>query len=240
MAESGAGDSMIGRKILVVVDDDFIAGALQEIFGKHGAAVFRTNDGPEALRAIYAVQPALIILDTVLPTVDGFETLENIRRVSKVPAVMLTSAGVAEADFKNGRWCPVYFVQKPFTPNNLLRPVRSALHLAPDDGVDGLGSLSFNDDYLVINGSGQVVEVAGRSVSLTRTELDILLYLLRRNGCSVTARELLREIWGLQYENSTDYVHVYIARLRKKLEPDPRNPRYLITEHGVGYRFQTI
>ena len=201
-----------------------------------GAKTFVASDGIEGLRQLFHLQP--VILDIMMPHKSGWETCRQIRELSNVPIIMLTSLN-AEEDMVRGLDCgAVDYVTKPFSTQVLLARSRAALRQSESLPTQRPFSESelYEDGYLKIDLKARRVFVADKAVDLTKTEFSLLAYLFHNQGIVLTFEQILQAVWGLGYEDSIQYVHVYVSRLRQKLEQDPKNPQYLLTEYGVGYR----
>ncbi|WP_433522613.1 response regulator [Nocardia pseudovaccinii] len=221
-------------KVLVVDDEPQIVRALRINLSVHGYEVITAATGADALRAAADEHPDVVLLDLGLPDVDGIEVLAGLRGWTSVPVIVL-SARTGSADkveaFDAGA---DDYVTKPFGMGELLARLRAAVRrgaAVTSDSVVVTASLS-------IDLAAKKVIKDGDTVRLTPTEWGILEMLLRNNGKLVGRRDLLREVWGPSHESETQYLRVYMAQLRRKLEVDPSHPKHLLTEAGMGYRFQ--
>jgi DNA-binding response OmpR family regulator len=228
---------MENKKILVIDDDVNLSQMIKFTFSRAGALVYTAVDGREGLHRFYEHRPDLVILDVRMPDVDGWETCRQMRMFSNVPVIMLTTLNKDEEIIRGLDCGADDFVSKPFSREVLLARARALLRRteAPFE-LDG--QVTYSDDYLVVNLEKRRVLVQGQMVQLTATEFRLLSYLLQNAGQVLTYRTILDKVWGWEYQDSVDYVHVYLSHLRRKIEEDPRNPRYLLTERGVGYRFE--
>ena len=228
---------MQGKTILVIDDDPEMLRLLEHIFSREGAQVCTAAGGQEGLRQFYNYPPHLVVLDVMMPDLDGWQVCARVRQMSDVPIIFLTALN-AEAEIIHGLDTgAVDYVTKPFSPHVLVARARAALRqteLAP--GTEKTDT--YRDDYLAIDLDARRVRVRGEPVKLTKTEYRLLAYLVENAGQVLTPQQILEYVWGREYRDSIDYTHVYMWRLRQKLEEDPQNPRYLLTEHGLGYRFQ--
>ena len=227
-----------GKKILVIDDDIFVRDIVTETMNREGAQVVTAENGQDGLRQFYASQPDLVVLDVMMPHISGWEICRQIRQLSDVPIIMLTSLG-KDADVIRGLdYGAVDYVVKPFNAKVLAARVRTALRqvnmIVPEEKEK---SLSFDDGHLTIDIEGHRVTCGDEPIKLTKTEFRVLAYLVQNGGVVLTFQQILENVWGWDYQDSIEYVHVYVSRLRQKLEPDPQNPRYLLTEYGIGYRF---
>jgi DNA-binding response OmpR family regulator len=225
------------KKILVIDDDVNLLQSIKFTFVRAGADVVTAVDGREGLHRFYEARPDLVILDVRMPDIDGWETCRQIRLFSHVPIIMLTTLNKDEEVIRGLDYGADDFVTKPFSREVLLARARALLRRT--DGPGDLGDqLTYSDDHLYISLEKRRVLVRGEPVQLTATEFRLLAYLLQNAGQVLTHRTILDKVWGWEYQDSVDYVHVYLSHLRRKLEEDPRNPRYLVTERGIGYRFE--
>lgn len=228
---------MADQKILIVDDDVALLRMVKRALTEADYQVITAANGQEALRQFYDQRPDLVILDVMMSKMDGWETCRSIRQLSNVPIIMLTAQG-SDADIMRGLDLGADdYVVKPFSLNVLLARVRAALRRATLPASEE-EAIAYHDDYLTIDLDKRRVLVNAQPIKLTATEFKLLAYLVRNAGRVLTFTQILENVWGWEYRDSIDYVHVYTSHLRQKLEPEPRNPRYLITEHGVGYVFE--
>ncbi len=224
------------NRVLVVDDDVALARALDINLRAHGYEVTVAHNGKAALDRVAHIHPAVVILDLGLPDMDGVEVLEGIRGWTAVPVIVLSARSTSAEKVEALDAGADDYVTKPFGMAELLARVRAAVRR----GVPSAGGSTDNvttDDFTVELDAHRVLR-GGEQVRLTPTEWSLLEILVRHAGKLVPGRQLLIEVWGPAYETETHYLRVYLAQLRRKLEPDPARPRYLITEPGVGYRFQ--
>jgi DNA-binding response OmpR family regulator len=220
-------------RVLVVEDDPTVAEVVARYLERDGYDVVVAADGPMALAAAEQHQPALVVLDLMLPGIDGLEVCRRLRSSRPVPVVMLTALG-DEADriagFEHGA---DDYVTKPFSPRELVLRVRSVLRRTstapPDEGI-------LADGDLVVDTAAHTVTLAGEPLPLTAREYDLLAFLLRHPGRVFTRAELLAQVWGWTFGDDAT-VTVHVRRLREKVEADPTVPRRLVTVWGVGYRY---
>lgn len=223
-----------GARILVVDDERAILKVVRTNLIYHGFVVEVAETGLEALEKHASYRPDLILLDLGLPDIDGFEIIRRLRTHSTTPIVVLSVRG-AERDKVNALDLGADdYLTKPFGVDELLARIRVELrHSArPTHGNASV----FRTGSLEMDLERRRVLVSGREVHLSPTEYDLLKALVAHPNRVLTDRMLLSQVWGSEYGSGDNYLHVYIARLRKKIEPNPQSPRYLITEPGVGYR----
>jgi two-component system KDP operon response regulator KdpE len=230
---------MGNTKVLVVDDDPALLPLIEYTFAREDYEVHCASDGKEALRQFFAHQPDLVILDIMMPRMDGWETCRRIREVSDVPIVMLTARGQDEDVIRGLEYGADDYLTKPFSIKVLVAHARAVLRRAALPPVDYSESTTYADDYLTVDLQERRVTVRGEMVKLTPTEYRLLAYLVQNAGRALTFSQILQSVWGWEYQDDVDYVRVYIWHLRQKLEEDPKNPKYIQTETGVGYRFES-
>ncbi|MCX6044846.1 MAG: response regulator transcription factor [Chloroflexi bacterium] len=228
---------MQDKKILVIDDDYNLCQMIKFSFNRAGAQVYTASNGRDGLRQFYEQRPDLIVLDVRMPDIDGWETCRQIRLLANVPIIMLTTLDKDE-EIVHGLNCGADdFVTKPFSRDVLMARVNALLRRAELPSETGRQAI-YNDGYLMLDLGKHMVSVAGKLLQLTATEFRLLTYLFQNAGQVLTYQTILDRVWGWEYQDSVDYVHVYLSHLRRKVEEDPRNPRYLLTERGIGYRFE--
>jgi two-component system KDP operon response regulator KdpE len=203
-----------------------------------GADVFTAGDGQEGLRKLFARQPDLVILDIMMPVLDGWETLRRIRDFADVPVIVLSVLGAQEDVVRGLDLGAVDYVTKPFSMQILLARARAALRRsAPIPAMETCAV--YDDGYLCLDLDKRRVLVREQPVRLSDTEFRLLSYLYQNADRMGTYDEILRGVWGWEHARGIRSIHVYVWRLRQKLEEDPHNPKYLLTSRGVGCRFET-
>ncbi len=227
------------KRILVVDDESSIRDVLTRYLEREGYRVEVAADGPGALHATAQMSPDLIVLDLMLPGLDGLEVCHRLRAQSAVPIIMLTARD-EEADKVRGFTTGADdYITKPFSPAELVLRVKAVLRrvdaaITPAQAQGDLlrfGSLAIAPAY-------RRVEVAGRTIDLSAREFDLLLFLASHPGQVFTRNQLLQQVWDYDYYGDSSTVTVHISRLREKLEPDPTHPSYIKTVWGVGYKFE--
>jgi len=222
------------KRILIVDDEEMIVRTVKAYLDREGFKTYVALDGEAALRAFEDKGPDLIILDLMLPKQSGIEVTRAIRSKSTVPIIMLT-AKAAEADRVVGLELGADdYVVKPFSPRELVARVRAVLRRYEGEGAETERLVSGS---LEIDLKTRDVNVAGKSVELTPTEFDLLAYLARHPGQVFTRLQLLREVQGYTYDSFARTIDTHVKNLRRKIENDPKAPKYILTVHGVGYRF---
>jgi len=246
---------MHDQTILIIDDDADLLQLASLIFKKAGARVVTAHDGLDGLSKFFTHRPNLIILDIMMPGSNGFDVCQRIRQVSEDPLIMLTSLN-QEKDILQGLAAGADdFLSKPFNPDILLARAQTVLRRSQrSNGYNGQSgyngnnghnghngssaSFSYNDGYLSIDIEKHEVLIHGKRIKLTPVEFRLLVFLARNAGKLLTFEKILVNVWGNEYRGSMEHVHVYISHLRKKVEEDARNPRYIMTIHGMGYIFE--
>ncbi len=223
-------------RVLVVDDDRPLARALAINLKAHGYDVTVAHDGRTALTEVTRAHPAVVVLDLGLPDIDGIEVLAGIRGWSATPVIVLSARSTSAEKVEALDAGADDYVTKPFGMEELLARIRAAVRRATPPKSDVVDVVT-TDAFTVDLGAHRVSR-GNDTVRLTPTEWSLLELLVRNPGKLVPQKQLLIEVWGPAYEHETHYLRVYLAQLRRKLEPDPAHPRYLITEPGVGYRFE--
>ena len=223
------------RHILVVDDEPQITRVLRTVLSAHGYDVRIAHDGESALELLRDWRADLLITDLAMPNVDGVELCRRVRGLSEMPIIVLSvrneeTTKVAALDAGADD-----YVTKPFGSDELLARVRAQLRRAPSPGT---AQPVIEEGDFRIDLETRSVTVAGREVRLTPKEFDLLVFLAQHARKVVTTRKLLAGVWGGNSTEQPEYARVFIAHLRKKLEPDPEKPRYILTEPWVGYRFE--
>lgn len=227
------------KTILVVDDEPRIAEAVSMNLELEGCQVSSASDGQEALRKITEELPDLVILDVMMPDMDGFEVLKRIREVSNVPVIMLTVKG-NEADKVRGLDLGADdYVTKPFSPRELVSRVKAALRRMAMPGPVPKTEIRVDDNLSIDFGLRKVV-VKGKEVHLRPTEYRLLYHLVSNAGRVLTHETLLRKVWGYDYRDEDQYLWLYMTYLRQKLEDNPKEPKYILGERGIGYRFKEL
>lgn len=230
---------MEGKTILIIDDDPFILDLLQGMFSQAGANTLVAGLGSEGLRLLYQHHPDLIILDIMMPEKSGWEICLQIRELTSTPIIMLTALNTEEAIVRALESGAVDFVTKPFSTRVLLARAKAAMRQSAElQPPPQQKSAVYQDNHLSIDLDSRQVMINGEREHLTKTEFEILSLLIRHPAQVLTFDQILLAVWGPGYSENVDYVHSYISRLRRKLELDAKEPQYLQTEHGVGYRFQ--
>jgi len=227
---------MTSATILIVDDEPQIRRVLRTTLTSHGYTVIEARSGDEALEQIRSEHADLILLDVNMPGRSGLETCREIRETSDVPIIMLTVRNSERDKVQALDAGADDYIVKPFGTEELTARIRAALRRStPAESLP-----SFVSNELTIDFEKRVVTLKGQAVRLTPKEFELLRHLVANQGKAQGHRRLLQAVWGPDYGEETEYLRVFINQLRKKIEPDPRHPRYIHTEPWVGYRFEPL
>jgi len=225
----------MSAKLLIVDDQPELTKFLADAMVLEGYEVAVAHDARVGLQEVDSFEPDLILLDVMMPVIDGWEMLGRLRKFSDVPVIMLTAIGDTEHRVHGLDIGADDYLIKPFEVKELKARIRAVLRRSVVSSPESSKPLSFDDGRLLIEPGSYRVIVQGEEVDLTRIEHQLLLYLARNAGMVRTYAQILENVWGPGYEDSPSYVKVYIRRLRQKIEVDPSQPRCIQTRWGVGY-----
>jgi two-component system KDP operon response regulator KdpE len=225
----------MAEKILVIDDDPQIVMILATLLKHNGYEIIRAHGPEEGLRLAYNNHPDLVILDIMMPNMDGWEVCSRLRELSDVPIIFLSAKGEIRDVVKGLEMGADDYIVKPFENSELLARIKAHLRRAPASAP--AEELSFGNGELVINFYRREVSVRGERIELTPKEFDLLACLATNAGRVMTRKELVIQAWGPQYTDATDSLKPYIHYLRRKIERDPARPDWILTSRGVGYRF---
>ena len=225
----------IAKRILVVDDEPQILRALRKSLTINQFDVRTAADGESALDLFRDWSPDLIITDLTMPLMNGLELCREIRRLSQVPIIVLSVKGEEKIKIEALDTGADDYITKPFSIDELLARIRAALRRAPSAGGAVETKIEIGDFLIDLN--AHQVYVRGAEVHLTPKEFELLVYLIKNQGRIVTHRTLLDAVWGGNFTEQNEYLRVFIGQLRKKIEPNPSKPRYILTDPWVGYRF---
>ncbi|MBN1138641.1 MAG: response regulator transcription factor [Anaerolineae bacterium] len=225
----------MAAKLLVVDDEEDLQQLLQAMLARRGYEVLSASSGLQAIRLLYHERPDLVLLDVMMPDMDGWETLKRIREMSTVPVIMLTALGEVTHVVQGLQTGADDYVPKPFDREELIARIEALLRRCAQPTEDEDQTLSFDQGHLVIDPVCRRVMVHGQEVRLTPTEYRFLLYLAQNAGRVLTYETILANVWDVAYQGGDKNVKVYATYLRRKIEPDPKQPRYICSERGVGY-----
>lgn len=226
-----------GKRILVVDDEPRMINFIRMNLELEGHQVLEAHNGLEALEGVRTKLPDVILLDVMMPELDGFETLRMLREFSTIPVIMLTAKGEENDKVYGLELGADDYMSKPFGPRELSSRIKAVLRRAdmpsssPDQAalkIDDRLSVDFNRHEVIVNGT---------RVKLRPTEYRLLYHLIENAGWTVPHDQLLAKVWGYEYRDEAHYVRLYVNYLREKIEEDPSDPKYIFTERGVGYRF---
>jgi len=228
--------SEAGQRVLVVDDEAPIRRYLRAALNAQGFTIFESANGQEALSAVIANRPDIIILDLGLPDIDGIEVTRQLREWSQTPIIVLSVRESEQDKIAALDAGADDYLTKPFGTGELMARMRVVMRRQsskPDEPI-------LQVDELKMDLSRRVVTIRDEEISLTPTEYDILRLLMQNAGRVITHHHLLRQVWGTAYESEMHILRVNISNLRRKIEPDPPRPHYLLTEPGVGYRLKVL
>jgi DNA-binding response OmpR family regulator len=224
------------RRILVVDDEERMVRFIRLNLEHDGFQVSEAFNGKEAIQKMRDLTPDLILLDVMMPDLDGFEVLETIREISNVPVIMLTAKGEEDDRVRGLELGADDYITKPFSPRELVSRAKAVLRRT-ESASGSMHGLIEVDERLKIDFDRREIWLEGKLVKLRPTEYRMLYHLVQNAGWVVSHDQLLTKVWGYEYRDEPHYVRLYINYLRQKLEADPSNPVYILTERGVGYRF---
>lgn len=225
----------MAEKILVIDDEETTVELLRMLMEKRGFEVIKAHSAEEGLRKAYRHQPDIVLLDIMMPDMDGWEVCKRLREMSDVPIIFLTARGEGKDIVRGLEMGADDYVIKPYDNEELIARVRAHLRRSPKPNMSE--ELVFNGGEFRINFMNREVRVRNETKHLTPKEFNLLGVLVRNAGRVVPRNELVTEAWGEEYGDAIDSLKLYIHYLRQKLETDPERPEYILTSRGVGYRF---
>lgn len=225
------------KRILVVDDEPRMIGFIRMNLELEGHQVIEAHNGLEALEAVRTQLPDIVILDVMMPELDGFETLRMLREFSDIPVVMLTAKGDENDKVYGLELGADDYVTKPFGPRELSSRIKAVMRRWKNPATSPADAILKIDDHLSVDFNQREVIVDDERVKLRPTEYRLLYHLIENAGWTVPHDQLLAKVWGYEYRDEAHYVRLYVNYLRDKIEEDPSNPQYILTERGVGYRF---
>ena len=224
------------RRILVVDDEERMVRFIRMNLEHDGFQVSEAFNGKQAIQKLRDVNPDLILLDVMMPEMDGFDVLETIREGGNVPIIMLTAKGEEDDRVRGLELGADDYITKPFSPREMVSRVKAVIRRT--EGAGGsMHEIIEVDERLKIDFDRREIWLEGKLVKLRPTEYRMLYHLVQNAGWVVTHDQLLTKVWGYEYRDEPHYVRLYINYLRQKLEANPSDPKYILTERGVGYRF---
>jgi DNA-binding response OmpR family regulator len=226
------------EKILVVDDDAAQVRMVTTLLNASGFKPLKAGNGREAVRVTVEDKPDLVLLDIMMPELDGIETCRLIRELSKVPVIMLTGQRKSEEDIVHGLDCGAdEYLAKPVGNRELLARIKATLRRNQKFVDQAKKKTVFSNDYLTVDVPEHKVVVNGERLRLTPREFRLLALLVENADRIMSHQQVLEHVWGFEYVDDVDYVRIYVSHLRQKIEPKPSVPKYIMTEPGVGYYF---
>jgi len=225
------------KRILVVDDEPRMIGFIRMNLELEGHQVHEAHNGMEALEAIRKQLPDVVLLDVMMPEMDGFETLRLLREFSNIPVIMLTAKGDENDKVYGLELGADDYVTKPFGPKELSSRIRAVLRRAEMPSTSPDQAILRIDERLSVDFNQREVLVNDEPVKLRPTEYRLLYHLIENAGWTVPHDQILAKVWGYEYRDEAHYVRLYVNYLREKIEENPSEPHYILTERGVGYRF---
>jgi two-component system, OmpR family, KDP operon response regulator KdpE len=225
-------------KVLIIDDDPDLTRVLQLDLQQHGYETKLATNGLEGLRAFHDIRPNLVVLDVVLPLMDGLTVCQRIRELSSVPILMITGSAISEEEIAKGLnlGADEYMV-KPIRNVEFHARVRALLRRSSWGEGENETPIVYSDDYLTVDVDAHRVYVGGQEIRLTPTEFKLIATFVKHRGQVLTFQQLLEQVWGYEYASEHHYPRIYVSHLRRKIEPDARTPTYIQNEYGIGYRF---
>ena len=229
----------MAKKIMVVDDEATQRRLVEQVLSGDGYQVLQAQNGQESLRILFEDKPDLVLLDVMMPGLDGWQTCSCIREITDIPIIMLTGKKNSEDDIVRGLECGAdEYLTKPLGNRELVARVHSALRRAEQPSyLERKRKITYSDDSLTVDVEERKVELHGKRVKLTPREFRLLALLVENADHILSHQQVLENVWGWEYIDDVDYVRIYISHLRQKIEPDPSQPVYILTEPGVGYYF---
>jgi DNA-binding response OmpR family regulator len=224
------------KRVLVVDDEPRMRRFIHMNLDLEGYQVLEANNGLEAVTRVREDLPDLVLMDVMMPEMDGFEALREIRQFSNVPVIMLTVKADEDDKVRGLELGADDYITKPFGPREMASRIKAVLRRSEMPAA-AEQSIIRVDDHLQIDFNHRQVIVDGRTIKLRPTEYRLLYHLVNNAGWTMPHETLLAKVWGHEYRDETHYLRLYITYLRQKIEENPANPQYILTERGIGYRF---
>lgn len=225
------------KKVLVVDDESKIVEVIKSYIEKEGAIVFEAFEGNQALEIFEKINPDLIVLDLMLPDMSGEEICSMVRKKSRVPIIMLTAKTDEKSIIAGLHIGADDYITKPFSPRELIARIYAIFRRLNEEVVPLSNEISFNDDDLIIDMLKKEIRKNGENIALTSKQYKILMTLLKYPNKTFTREELISTALGDDYDGYDRNVDTHIKNIRQKIETNPREPQYIVTVHGTGYRF---
>ncbi len=224
-------------RVLVVDDEPRMIGFIRMNLELERHQVLEAHTGLEALEAVRTKLPHIVLLDVMMPDLDGFETLRMLREFSDIPVIMLTAKGEENDRVYGLELGADDYITKPFGPRELSSRIKAVMRRVQGSSTSPEEAILKVDDRLSVDFNRREVIINGERVKLRPTEYRLLYHLIQNSGWTVPHDQLLAKVWGYEYRDEAHYVRLYVNYLREKIEADPSDPKYILTERGVGYRF---
>ncbi|MBC8160289.1 MAG: response regulator transcription factor [Roseiflexaceae bacterium] len=224
------------KLVLVVDDEQRLVQFMRMNLEIEGCRVISAPDGREALDKVREDMPDVVLLDIMMPGMDGYETLRRLRTFSQVPVLILTAKDSEDNRIQGLELGADDYISKPFGHRELVSRIRAVLRRHYTQPLEPMTTVAV-DDRLTIDFARREVQINGERVNLRPTEYRLLFHLVQNAGYVMTHEQLLNKVWGPEYRDESHYLRLYVTYLRQKIEQDPSNPHYILTERGVGYRF---
>ncbi len=222
----------------MIDDDSAFVRLVEQVLARKGYEVLKAGSGQEGLRLLFHQRPDIALLDVAMPGMDGWQTCRRIRDICDIPIIMLTGQHSTEGDIVRGLdYGADDYLIKPVGNKELVARVRAVLRRAESPSYR-VSKVTYSDNLLTVDVAERKVIIGGERVRLTPTEFRLFALLVENAGRVLTHKQLLEKVWGWEYIDDIDHVRIYIWHLRQKIEPDPAQPGYIMTEPGVGYYFQ--
>lgn len=226
------------ERILIIEDDKDLCRILNLTLSRQNYDIITANDGAEGIRAFSTTNPDLVVLDISMPEIDGWEVCQRIREQSDIPIMMMTAHAVTEDDIAYGlnMGADEYMI-KPMSEVEFRARISALLRRAKMKERKPETLRSYRDPYLTVDIPSRSVTIRGQDIRLTPTEFNLLALFLQKEGQVLSFGDILQHVWGPEYQNEHHYPRIYVSHLRKKIEPDYKNPTYIHNEYGIGYVF---
>lgn len=230
------------KKVLIVDDDPAQVRMVSSLLNASGFRPLKACNGREAVRVTVEDKPDLVLLDIMMPELDGCETCRLIRELSEIPVIMLSGKCNSEEDIVRGLNCGAdEYILKPIGNRELLARIKAAMRrFEKVDTNNTKKKVFFSNEYLTVDVPERKVTVNGERLKLTPREFRLLALLVENADRIISHKQVLENVWGYEYVDDVDYVRIYVSHLRQKIEPKPSTPTYILTEPGVGYYFHTL
>jgi two-component system, OmpR family, KDP operon response regulator KdpE len=231
---------VVPKKVLIIDDEPAFQRLVEQVLVQQGFELCKASSGQEGLRVLFAEKPDLVLLDILMPGMDGWQVCQRIREITDTPVIMLTGSQQSEEDIVRGlEYGADEYLLKPVGNRELAARVKAVLRRSElPASAEIKRDVTYGDEYLTVDITERKVMIKGERVKLTPREFRLLALLVENAGRILPHKELLEKVWGWEYTDDVDYVRIYVSHLRQKIEPNASVPKYIITESGVGYSFK--